>query len=506
MAWRDWFRRRDAPPALPGPVQEMLGPLHMDAASILNTLTGLGGFADKGAFARPNLTKIRLSDSELTSLYLNNGIAQKIVRIVPEEATRNGWKITDGTEDADAVAEIDRELHTQMVIRDAMVWSRLYGSSVVLMVTQEDIPETFRDRPDQWLKTPLDPNRVEKVLALHAFDALEATPALYEGDIRKVGYREPLIWNITPSAVGVSSTSIPHLQVHASRILHFRGVPRPPSFRLGGSIGSLSVTGNNALDDSVLQATWDQLRNLDQTMAAGAVLAQEIRENVLTIGNLDAMVTADQREAVESRISLIGKMKSLLGVILLGQTDSFQSKVNAPTGFRDLSAPAQAMLSAVTEIPLSKLFGFAPSGLSTDDKSGRENWNRKIHSDQEEIRPNLEKYYEVVFVSDDGPTGGEIPEDWKLDFLPLDEPSQAEQAETRKVVAETDAIYIEWGVLQPKRVTLSRFGPESWQFELLPPDPRALALSKVVEEATPEEVAAEVAALQETTDARLDRS
>lgn len=462
MSWRDWIFGK--PPALPGPELQQV---RIDSAAVANLLTGLGGVDDKGAFARPNLSRLRLADSELTALYLNGGIAQRIVRLIPQEMTRKGWSVTDSTTDPDVLAEEDRRLRTNMVVREAATWSRLYGSAVVLMVTEEDVPEEFRDRPERLLATPLDPTKVKRIVALHAFDALEATPLVYEGDIRKPGYRDPLIWSISPAAIGVGTGAVT-ARVHASRVLHFRGVPRPPSFRLGGITSSLSVSSNNSLDDSVLQAVWDEVRNLSQTMAGGAVLAQEIRENVLKVSGLAGLLTAEQKSAVEERIRLIAKSKSLLGTVLIGQDDEFNSQVHSPSGFSELSGEAQAMLSAVTGIPQTILFGHTPAGLSTDNESGRQTFDRLISSEQEDIRSHLERFYALQFTAKEGPTKGKVPDDWELEFLPLDEETEAEKAAKRKLVAETDAIYLDRGVLSPSKIEESRFGPSGYQFELLP--------------------------------------
>ncbi len=493
MAWRDWLppyqgaapaqiadgARFDAATVARLEVQlndlESRG-LTIDSAAIANLLTGLGGDADKGAAARPHLGRLRLTDTELTSLYLNGGIAQRILRLIPIEMTRKAWTINDDLDDPDALADTDKRLKTRSNIRDVVTWARTYGSAVILMVTEEEQPRTIgaraevRNNPGLLLREPLDPRRLIRVKALQVFDALEATPLTYQGDISDPGYRDPLIWNLSPSAVGVSMTHSPHAQVHASRILHFRGVPRPPSFRLGGIRGSLSVAGNNALDDSILHAVWDEVRNLSQTMAGGAVLAQEIRENVLKVGGLDGMATSDQKAQVEARISFMAMAKSLLGIVLLGQDDEFTSKVNSPTGFAELSGEAQAMLSAATGIPQTILFGHTPAGLSTDNESGRQTFDRLISGEQEEIRPQLERIYSLIFASKEGPTKGEIPETWALEFLPLDEMSEKEKADTRKVVADADVLYIDRGVISPQRIEESRFGDKGYQLELLPPD------------------------------------
>jgi phage-related protein (TIGR01555 family) len=483
MAWRDWISGRQ-PAALPAPVADPVAHVdaaqmivefgklvasgeitRMDSASIMNALTGLGGIDDKGAFARPNLLRQRLTDVELLTLYINNGLMQRVANIVPKEMTRKGWVVTDSTDDPDLLAKEDRRLKVNQRIREATTWARVLGGAVILMVTDETVAPGVT--PEQHLLTPLDLTRVRALKAIQVFDAWEATPWLFDADIESPNYREPASWSLQPSVVGPGSKRISGL-VHASRVLYFPGVRRPPSIRFGGFSHSTAINANRGLDDSVYQAIWDQARNLDQTMAGGAVLAQEIRENVLKIGGLAALVTADQKEAVEMRIRLLGKMKSLLGTVIVSENDEYTSKVNAPSGFRDLSAPAMAMVSAVTGIALTILFGFAPSGLSTDDKMGRQSFDRLISGEQEGIRPQLERYYEVVFSAKEGPTDGKIPDEWALAFLPLDEETEKEVAEKRKTVAETDAIYIDSGVLSPGRVREARFGPAGYQFELLP--------------------------------------
>lgn len=458
---------------------------------MVNSLTGLGGINDKGAVARPNTQRVPLDDVELASLYIQGGIAQKVIRIIPEEMTRKGWKIADDTTDPELMREEDRRLMTRMRVQEAATWGRLFGTSLILMVTDDEIPAEFAGKETRWLREPLDLARVKSLQALQVFDGCEVSPVAYEDDPRKIGYREPSLWALTPVATG--GGIIPGTVVHASRVLVFRGVRRPPSLRLGGLAGSLSTTGTQALDDSVLQHMWDAVRNLEQVSAAGAVLAQEIRENVLRVGGLEALVTSDQKAAVETRIKLMAKMKSLLGIVFLGKDDEFTSRVNNPSGFNQLSGEAQAMLSAVSDIPQTILFGHTPAGLSTDNESGRQSFDRKIANEQAKIQPELERLYSVIFAAQEGPTSGQVPDSWKLEFLPLDELTQAEEATIRKTTADTDAIYLDRGVLSPERVESSRFGPDGYQFEIQPEEEGDE--EEPGPELTPEEAEAELAAI-----------
>jgi phage-related protein (TIGR01555 family) len=472
-----------------------------DSTSIVNAITGLGGTEDKGAVARPNTMRIPLSDAELAALYLHNGIARRIVDVVPAEATRKGWTVTAAPEAAggkrptvDAAADEDRRLEVAPTMAEAWSLARLWGHSIVLMVTDDEIPAQFRDDPAAWLVQPLDMRRVRRVLALQVFDALESWPVEYDADVRSRTFRDPLIWGLAPSIPGVTSSTAGRTPtaVHASRVLYFRGRLRPPSLR--HSAGH-SISGGRSLDDSELQAVYDEVRNLAQTMAGGATLAQELRESVLKVSGLRGLATADQAREVAARMRLMARAKSMLGMIILGEADEYANNSNPPTGFRELSTEAQAMLSAVTGIPLTILFGHAPAGLSTDDKSGRQSWDRVIRAQQEnKLAPHLVTLYNVIFGARQGPTKGTAPVDVRPKFRALLEESDGEIAGTRKAVADADAIYLDRGVISAEQVA-GRFGPNGFQLDL----PPSIEPDEIDEPTAAEEAAgrAEVAGLIE---------
>lgn len=451
-------------------------------SSVVNALTGLGGDADKGATARPNLTRHPLTDAELAALYLNNGIARRIVDIVPAEATRKGWTTTAEVEgervEVDAAADEDRRLATVAKVREAWSLARLWGHALIVIVTEDDVPSEFDEHPERWLEQPLDLDSVKKVKALQVFDALESWPIEYDGDFESATFREPLIWGLAPSIPGVSSGrntksgKVPQ-RIHASRVLHFRGRARPPSLRHstghlvggGGGYGG----GTRSLDDSALRAVWDEIRNLSQTMAGGATLAQELRESVLKIAGLRAMATSDQAAEVTARLSLMAKAKSLLGMIVLGENDEYENRSNPPTGFRELSSEAQSMLSAVTGIPLTILFGQAPAGLTSDDKSGRDSWNNVVSDEQSGIAPHLVRLYGVIFSASGAGAAapGTAPVNVRPKFRPLHEASEGEQATTYKTTTEADAALLDRGVISAEQVA-GRFTADGYQTDLQP--------------------------------------
>lgn len=420
------------------------GPTRFD--STFNPLTGLGGASDKGAVGRPNPWVVPLNDTELRALYGSNGIARRIVDILPTRATRKGWTVPE-------IGAEDKRLKTWDRVTEAMIWARLYGGSALMLVTEDDVPPGYQMDPAAWLAQPLDLERVGRVIALQVFDPNEAAPMIWDRDVRSPTYRRPILWTV--SADGFNAT------VHGSRIVHFRGARRPPSETAGGFMRS-----NRMPDDSCLQAIWDEIRRLSETMAGGATLAQELRESVLKVADLGARGTGDEAATLAQRISLMGRVKSMLGIILIGAGDEYTNRSNPPTGWSELSDGAKSMLAAVSGLPETVLFGATPGGLNTDGDSGHESFRQLVSDYQETNRPELERIYQVIYAAQDGPTKGKAPEGWALTFAPLDEPSEMSKAEVREIVARTDLTYINCGVYAPSDVQRGRFGPDGWAVDL----------------------------------------
>ncbi len=455
MAWYDALLgrlRRDDAPALPGPAA-----VSVPAASgrrrdsTINPFTGLGGPTDKGAVARPNPWVLPLTLDELDLLYEHNGIARRLVEIVPQRACRRGWSVPQ-------IGTTDETLQTWSRTAEAMSMARLHGGSVMLLVTDDDVAPGFRGTPATWLAQPIDLQRVGRLVALQVFDAWEATPLSWETDPRELGFRLPSLWQLSSNEFSAV--------VHASRVIHFRGARRPPSRLRHGR------TGTTMPDTPYLQIVWDEVRRVTETMQGGAILAQEIREAVLKIVDLPDIGTGDEADAFDARLSEISRSRSVLGITVVREGEDFQTRANPPTGFDQLSAAAWEALAAVTGIPQVILMGSTPGGLNTDGESSWEGFRQLVSSYQDSHRNDLQRLYRVIYAAQDGPTRGREPEGWSLTFAALDEPNEGKVAETRKTVAAADALYVRAGVLTPEEIRRSRFNRDGWSMELLPVPPK----------------------------------
>ncbi len=247
--------------------------------SIMNDFTGLGGSGDKGSVGRPNTFFSSLNERELLALYTNNGISRTIIDEIPKRATRKGWDV-EGLDLGE-----DKSFQTALQIREGSQMGRLYGGAAGVIVTEDDIPPGFERQPWKWLQQPLDLERVGRVIGLIIFDTFEAQPfELERSPMAGADYRRPKLWTI-----GAEGFEQLHSLIHASRVLQFRGRTRTPSEQWSRNFWSGQGRGGYwQQDDSTLQAVWEEVRRLTETMQGGAVLAQELSTSVFHIDGMAA--------------------------------------------------------------------------------------------------------------------------------------------------------------------------------------------------------------------------
>lgn len=426
-----------------------------------NTITGVGD--DKVTAGRPDLYRYPLQPEELSALWRFGGHARRYVEVLPNDATRRGWEVQEGDGTVVDTATEDKRLQIRARVKEADTWGRLHGAAWILMITEEDLTGTPHvNAPSGVLSEPLDLSRVKRLDNLVVLEWGEASPVEYESNIRKPDYRRPVRYRISPAASGLGSHQ--HLAgavVHASRMVYFAGAPLPPQKRVQ----------NNGLDDSILQSVWDQVRNVVNLDHSLAVLASEMKITVLKMHNLADVSVSDEADYFDYRAREMAKHRSVLNTVMLAKDEDYQHHPGTVSGMGEMVNTTRQSLQAVTGMPEQLWIGSAPGGLSTDGESHRNLWANVVASYQEvKIKPCLDRLYEVMFAAKEGPWKGVAPDGWAVDFRPLDEITQTADAALRKTVAETDAIYIAAGVLDPQHVAQGRFGDRGWQYELPPVD------------------------------------
>lgn len=273
-----------------------------------------------------------------------------------------------------------------------------------------------------------------------------------KGDLRRFAVVEP-IWtypqdynSIDPLAedwYNPSSWFVMGKQLHASRLLTFVGRPVPDILKPAYAFGGLSLS----------QICKPYIDNWLQTR-------QSVNDiiNAFSVMVLQTDMTAALQQGGDSaegdlfnRLDMFNLLRDNRGVFAVDkETEEFKNVAAPISGLDKLQAQAQEHMAAVSRIPLVKLLGISPSGLNASSEGELKTFYDTINAYQEAfMRPNLTRVVHLVMMN----LWGEVDEDITFKFEQLWALDEKEEAEVRKIEAETDDILVNGvAALHPEEV------------------------------------------------------
>jgi len=384
-----------------------------------NFLSGIDVYGtDPGTTARPDMDG-RLQRYEIAALYADQDLAKRIVNEVVNDSIRSGWTVFDA---ATRALVLDPEhLPVRRIVREAGRWGRLDGVAVALLIPDANIGvDTLAEPPD--LGAP-----VENILT---FTRAELSVTEYEDDIASPHYGRALRYRITPIRNGAGQRSGALTSVHRDHLLRFDGEPLPKQMR----------NANEDFEDSVLQSVWDAVRRFLQTEASIASIIQRFETATISISGLAGVLAAEDGEClINKRMAMFQRSLSLLNAALIDADsgEKYERKFATVTGLDVLWDRFAHSVAKAARIPMTQLFGMSPSGLSTDDQSGRANWRKEVSAYQEDqLHPNLVKLYTRL-------NGGRPVE---VRFSPSSEATADEESKVAESKARTRSMYVGGGL------------------------------------------------------------
>jgi phage-related protein (TIGR01555 family) len=252
-------------------------------------------------------------------------------------------------------------------------------------------------------------------------------------------------------------------RIHADRLLTFvmREVPDilKPSYNFGG----LSMT--QLMESDVFQ--WLRTRN------SVSDLIHNFSVMCLMTDMADILSgKPDKPGGLFDRAALFTQTRDNQGLTLLDKDREEMAAVNVPlAGLHELQAQAQEHQAAPSHIPLVKLLGVTPTGLNASSEGEIQVFYDFVQACKMKFyAPHFKTILQLLQLH----YFGEIDDAIGFEFPSLHAPTVKELAEIRKSNAETDAIYIDKGVLDPaeSRVRVAA-DPESGYSNLSggPPEP-----------------------------------
>lgn len=373
-----------------------------------------------------------IPDYDLAEKYQNNGLFSKIIDRPAEEALKHGMEYNVSDADLrefldDALDRLDWEEKAVTAIR----WARLFGGSIIVMLLDDG----------GGLEEPVNWQDVRSVEELRVYERAIVQP---DPDTYRTGKAEYF---------DVSSTYGGTFRVHRSRCLVFKN-------------GSLPEYG--AAQQYYYWGLPEYIRihkDLSRALKTHTNAANMIEKSVQPVykqRGLQNMLAGPNGDEMElKRLQVLDASRGIMNTIAVDmEGEDYDFKTFQMTGAKEILESTCNLLSAVTCIPQTILFGRSPAGENATGESDLENYYNFVEGIQKRmLKKNIRTLLKAVTQAGVYDGSIEDPGTIKPTFKPLWSLSEAEQAtveltkaQRAQATAQTAQLYIDMQVLQPDEV------------------------------------------------------
>ncbi|WP_370599565.1 anti-CBASS protein Acb1 family protein [Pseudomonas nitroreducens] len=373
---------------------------------LVNFVANLGTERDKaaGSFYAPVL----LTDEQLLNAYRGAWFPRKVVDIPAKDATRR-WRAWQASKaQIEKIEAEEKRLQVKARTMEALIKARLWGGAAIFIGTG-DIDTS----------KPLNPDRIKaggiKYLTVMSRRDLSATEQ--DRDVMSPNYGKPKAYRLGGSAI----------EIHPSRLVIFTGADIPDQ--------DLASGNQFGWGDSVLQAVFEAIQQIDSTMANVASLIFEAKVDIIRIPDfMQGMQDPGYEKKLLERFRLAATAKGINGALLLDKEEEYDSKSASFGTLPDIMDRFMQAGCGAADIPATRMLSQSPAGMNSTGEADLRNYYDRIQSSQElDITPAMSVLDECLVRSALGSRPKEIHYIWNA----LWQTTAKERADIGKTTAET---------------------------------------------------------------------
>ena len=357
----------------------------------------------------------------LSQCYVEIGLVKTIIDIPVDDAIRGGVEIKSKQLDEQEIKKLSNELEYKkdfMKLAESAKWERLFGGSGIIVLVDDQDPES-----------PLDIESIteETDLRFRSVDMWELFNT--EQNVLDDGEGDPL----QPEEEDFEYYNLYGHKIHKTRVITMKGRPAPSFIR-----PRLRGWGVSEVEHLV-RAINQYIKAADLTFE----LLDEFKIDVFKFKNLvSTFLSANGKEKVDKRVAMANERKNYQNAIVLDSEDDWDHKTINLTGIAETQQSIRKQVSSEMRIPVSKLFGSSDgSGLANSTQDDLENYNAMIESSvRSQIKYPLMNMIQLRCQQ----LFGFIPDDLEIEFKPLrvlsaiDEETVKTQKFARLIQAKAD--------------------------------------------------------------------
>ncbi|TLX12135.1 phage portal protein [Rhizobium sp. MHM7A] len=386
--------------------------------SLRSVVAGLGDpFRDKMATAAYGIQYI--DDYQIAAIYKSNWLGRKIVDIPAMDAVRKGRDWQAEQDQIELIEAEEKRLGYWQKLLEVKIKARLWGGAALFIGTGE-----------QDLMEPLSVEGMKKggIKYLTVLGRRDVTAGPIEQNVLSEFYGRPAYYEVTGNASMV--------RIHPSRMAVFIGAPH------GDNLLNFGV--NQGWGDSIIEAVYSAMKNADATAANIASLVFEANVDVFRIPDfMNSLSDPAYSQRLLDRFMLAATAKGINRALLLDKEEEYDRKqINFAT-LPDVMQTFLQMAAGAADIPVTRLLGQSPAGMSATGESDMNNYYDRVSSIQSlEMAPALYRLDECLIRS----ALGSRPEEIFYEWSPLKQMTEKEQAEIGKMHADTANILVTTGL------------------------------------------------------------
>lgn len=379
---------------------------------------------------------------QLEAAYRGSWVVGVIVDAIAEDMTRAGVDITTNEATVDM-----KDLHTAISrlqiwtsLASTIKWSRLYGGALAVLQIE-----------GQKMDTPLDVSTISKgqFKGLVVYDRWQLNPDLTRLIPNGPEIGKPKFYAVVNNPVQdfdddedeeYGQDASGQIRIHHSRCIRLDGIELP----------YFQAITNMMWGESVLERLWDRLIAFDNATMSSASLIDRANLRTVNIENLREILSqgGQAQKGLESMFEMMRLMQVNEGMTLLDGNDKFQSTAYTFAGLADMLIQFGQQLSGGSGVPLVRMFGQSPAGLSATGEADLRMYYDNINAQQNAKLSRawdllLKVLFRSVFEQD-------APKDLEFTFTALWQTSDTEKATIAKTNAETITGVHEAGLVTTK--------------------------------------------------------
>ena len=371
------------------------------------------------------VTNKNYTDERLETAFKSDAMIRKIVSRPVFDGTKKHFKIENAEPEIIAFLEKEyKRLGLYKKLESAWTQSRIYGESFFFLVTNED----KNNYKDEIQEAPL--------LEVQVFST-----GMYGQDINQDPTRNvfglPSQYNISNSYLNISN-------IHYSRVTRFDGEYLPEDYFIN----------NQYRHGSIIQKVYDSVGQYQGAMDNLVPLLNTANMAILKIENLMDIADEETSRQISERMRLIQKTRVENQLMLLTQGDEFINHGLNLSGIKDLVEQLTNNMVAASGMPRTILLGESPKGQQSSGKSELIDYYDYVKQEMVRVlEPNIRYITDYLLQSEFGKKDFE----YDVEFPPLIELSELEEAEYRLKVAQQMQVYLDAGILTQEEVRDSLF-------------------------------------------------